>query len=135
MYKNNFAVVGGERKGNGMSKVLFFYPSFIGDNGEKTLYTDIPLSVVSLANSLHGKYEVQIIDERIHSVRDLDNALNDVIAVGISSTTSYQVINGLRFAEKVRNYNKNIKIIWGGWHTSLMPKETLQHELVDIVIQ
>lgn len=118
-----------------MSKVLFFYPAFVGDNGEKTLYTDIPLSVVSLANSLHGKYEVEIIDERIHPVKDLDNVLSQVVAVGISSTTSYQIINGLRFAEKVRNYNKNIKIIWGGWHPSLMPKETLLHELVDIVIQ
>lgn len=96
------------------NKILFFYPSFEGDNIEKTLYTDIPLSVVSLANSLHGKFEIAIIDERINPVNDLEYILKDVMAVGISSTTSYQIINGLHFAEKVRKYNKEIKIIWGG---------------------
>lgn len=116
------------------NKILFFYPSFEGDNIEKTLYTDIPLSVVSLANSLHGKFEIAIIDERINPVNDLEHILKDVMAVGISSTTSYQIINGLRFAEKVRKYNKEIKIIWGGWHPSLMPEETIQHELADIVV-
>lgn len=118
-----------------MSKILFFYPSFEGDNSEKTLYTDIPLSVVSLANSLHGKFDVEVIDERISPVNDLDTVLKDVIAVGISATTSCQITNGLRFAGRVRKYNKGIRIIWGGWHPSLMPEETLRHELVDIVIQ
>lgn len=118
-----------------MSKVLFFYPSYEGDGSAETLYTDIPLSVVSLANRLHGKFEIEIVDERINPVIDLQKSLKDVIAVGISSTTSSQIINGLRFAEKVRAYDKQIKIIWGGWHPSLMPMETLRHELVDIVIQ
>lgn len=118
-----------------MSKILFFYPSYQGDESDETLYTDIPLSVVSLANRLHGKFEIEIVDERINPVTDLYKRLKDVIVVGISSTTSCQIINGLRFAEKVRAYDKHIKIIWGGWHPSLMPMETLQHELVDIVIQ
>lgn len=118
-----------------MSKILFFYPSFEGENSTQTLYTDIPLSVISLANSLHGKYEIEIIDERINPINHINYILKDVIAVGISSTTSYQIVNGLRFAKKVRNYNKEIRIIWGGWHPSLMPEETLQNELVDIVIQ
>lgn len=118
-----------------MNKVLFFYPSFVGEGSETTLYTDIPLSVVSLANSLHGKFEIEIMDERVTPVHDLDSVLKDVMAVGISSTTSNQIINGLHFAEKVRQYNENIKIIWGGWHPSLMPEETLRHELVDVVIQ
>lgn len=118
-----------------MSKVLLFYPTFEGNQSVEPLYTDIPLSVVSLANRLHGKFEIEIIDERINMVNDLNKILKDVVAVGISSTTSYQIINGLRFAAKVRKYNEQIKIIWGGWHASLMPMETLRHRLVDIVIQ
>lgn len=118
-----------------MSKVLFFYPSFEGDENAETLYTDIPLSVVSLANRLHGKLEIEIIDERLNPVSALHKSLKDVIAVGISATTSCQITNGLRFAARVRAYDKGIRIIWGGWHPSLMPLETLRHELVDIVIQ
>lgn len=114
-----------------MNKVLFFYPSFTGADQEKPLYTDIPMSVVAIAQALHNKVELEVIDER---VEDKKLALEDVIAVGISATTSYQIINGLRFAQKVREKNPNIKMVWGGWHASLMPYETIQHPLVDILI-
>lgn len=117
-----------------MNKVLLFYPSFSEVNQEKTLYTDIPLSVVALAQKLHNKFHIMIIDERIDYSFDIADKLKDVFAVGISATTSYQIINGLKFARSVRNYNKNIKIIWGGWHPSLMSCETIEHELVDIII-
>lgn len=118
-----------------MNKVLLFYPSFSGVHNEKTLYTDIPLSVVALAGELHNKYSVEIIDERVEpNDINITEKLKEVFVVGISATTSYQIINGLRFARKVRNYNKHIKIVWGGWHASLMPYETIKHELVDIII-
>jgi radical SAM superfamily enzyme YgiQ (UPF0313 family) len=118
-----------------MKKVLLFYPSFMGENTDPPLYTDIPLSVVTLAGNLHGKYEIEILDERIKpQASNLEEKLKDTLAVGISTTTSYQIINGLQFAKKVRDFDSNIKIIWGGWHPSLMPYETIQHELVDIII-
>ncbi len=118
-----------------MNKVLLFYPSFSSDHNEKTLYTDIPLSVVTLAGELHNKYCVEIIDERVEPLDiNIAEKLKEVFVVGISATTSYQIINGLRFAGKVRNYNKDIRIVWGGWHASLMPYETIRHALVDIII-
>lgn len=118
-----------------MNKIVLFYPSFLKDDQQKTLYTDIPLSVYTLAQSLINQYEVQVIDQRIEKIpEDVEKILHDTFIVGISITTSYQIINGLEFARKVKQFNPAIKIVWGGWHASLMSHETMQHELVDIVL-
>ena len=121
-----------------MNKIVLVYPSFSDseDKREKTLYIDIPLSVAALASQLHGKYEVEIVDERLDKYSDdeITLKLKNVFMVGISAITSYQIVNGLKFAQKVRKYSKEIKIIWGGWHASLMPQETIKHSLVDIVV-
>lgn len=118
-----------------MNKILLFYPSFHGPNGSKTLYTDIPLSIVSLAASLHGRHSVRVIDERIEEPCCLEEALDGVAMVGISATTSVQIANGLKFAQKVRAYDPHILIVWGGWHPSLMPEDTVRNPFVDVVIQ
>lgn len=119
-----------------MGKILLYYPSFSRDEKDKTLYTDLPLSVITLAAQLHNKYDTEIIDARIdHLVEyELIKKLQDVFLVGVSATTSYQIVNGLHFAGLVRRHFPQIRIVWGGWHPSLMPEETIQHELVDVVI-
>lgn len=117
-----------------MKKILLFYPSFISDCDTKPLYTDIPLSVISLAQALEKDFRVAILDERVCTNYKVEETLEEVFLVGISATTSGQITNGLRFAEKVRQYNAAIPIAWGGWHPSLMPYETIRHPLVDIVM-
>ena len=121
-----------------MHKVLLFYPSFEDEGTEAPLYTDIPLSVAALAEAAGTQFEVEVIDERLEdgSLRagDLAVRLRDVFAVGISATTSAQITNGLRFARRIRELAPEIRLIWGGWHPSLMPEETLMHPLVDIVV-
>lgn len=121
-----------------MHKVLLFYPSFESEGTEAPLYTDIPLSVAALAEAVGARFEVEVIDERLKDgsfqTGELAERLRDVFAVGISATTSAQITNGLRFARRVRDLAPEIRLIWGGWHPSLMPGETLMHTLVDIVV-
>ncbi|MCL2702969.1 MAG: B12-binding domain-containing radical SAM protein [Defluviitaleaceae bacterium] len=120
-----------------MPKVLLFYPSFAGAEGVEPLYTDIPLSVVSLAQALHKNrdlYKTIVIDERVDAIPPPETLLSDVSAIGISATTSFQIENGLRFAKTVRRFNPGIPIIWGGWHVSLMPHETIGNPWVDIIV-
>lgn len=118
-----------------MKRIVLFYPAFSKKNKEKTLYVDIPLSITAIANELSDPFEVIVIDERIDTRFDLEDILKNTFLVGISATTSYQIINGLSFSKRVRGYNPDIKIVWGGWHPSLMPYETIQNEFVDIVIK
>ncbi len=121
-----------------MRKVLLFYPSFEDKGSAPPLYTDIPLSVAALAGAVGRSFDTEVIDERLDPVscsgQPLEERLRGVFAVGISTTTSAQITNGLRFAGRVRALAPEIKLIWGGWHPSLMPEETLEHPLVDIVV-
>ncbi|OGF26055.1 hypothetical protein A2303_04615 [Candidatus Falkowbacteria bacterium RIFOXYB2_FULL_47_14] len=61
--------------------------------------------------------------------------LNKAICVGITSMTGYQIIDGLNFARMVREKNKNVPIVWGGIHPTIMPLQTAEHPLVDIVVR
>lgn len=123
-----------------MNKVLLLYPSFLNmeEKIKKTLYTDLPLSIITLSAQLVNQgYEVEVIDQCLEDFeyRSLEKKLNGCFLVGISAITSYQIINGLKFAGMIKQYNKSIKIVWGGWHASLMPEQTIHHENVDIVIK
>lgn len=123
-----------------MNKVLLLYPSFLNmeEKIKKTLYTDLPLSIITLSAQLVNQgYEVEVMDQCLEDFeyRSLEKKLNGCFLVGISAITSYQIINGLKFAGMIKQYNKSIKIVWGGWHASLMPEQTIHHENVDIVIK
>ena len=44
--------------------------------------------------------------------------------------------NALKVTQAVKKLRKDITIIWGGWHTSLFPKQTLKDEIfIDVTAQ
>jgi anaerobic magnesium-protoporphyrin IX monomethyl ester cyclase len=79
--------------------------------------------------------EVKIIDEaRQHNCAELiKNELSNVDFVGISAMTT-QLPSALDISKKIKDYNKNIKIIWGGFHPTLFPESTIAHPLIDIAV-
>lgn len=118
------------------NKVLLYYPHTTGGNNSHALYRGVPLSVLTLAVHLDdSQYEVMVVDGRIgrNDSKLADWIDENVVCVGLSSMTSYQIRDGLMFARWVKNLNPQLPIVWGGWHPSLMPNQTIQHELVDIV--
>ena len=48
--------------------------------------------------------------------------------------TGKMILDGLKIAKLIKKYNANIPIVLGGVHPSLLPEQTLQNELVDIVV-
>ncbi|MCL2702981.1 MAG: B12-binding domain-containing radical SAM protein [Defluviitaleaceae bacterium] len=117
-----------------MKKILLFYPSFTLNSNDDPLYANIPLSVLTLGQSLMDDYDVQIIDQRFDGLSGIEKAIESAFMLGISTTTGLQITNGLEFAGMARRINPDIKIVWGGWHPSLMPHETIKHALVDVVL-
>jgi len=110
-------------------KVLLVFPGKYG-----ALNPEIPLPLLYLASVLRGnKVKVEIFDMRLEDFQRVD--LNCVFLVGITSMTGSMIKYGLEFAQAVRNYNKNIPIVWGGVHPSLLPEETIKSPLVDIVVR
>jgi anaerobic magnesium-protoporphyrin IX monomethyl ester cyclase len=119
-----------------MSKVILFYPSVQLGRPVRSEH-DLPLSLLAIATPLHRRgYKVEIIDQRVdRDWRDLlVRALtDDVICVGITSMTGPQIQQGLSAARLVRR-NSVVPIVWGGIHPTLRPEETVEHDLVDIVV-
>lgn len=121
-----------------MKKILLYYPKLTGDCDSHPLYTGLPLSVLTLSAQFNPQeFDIRIIDGRIEKniIQEVIEWLDDdTVCIGISSMTSYQIRDGLNVAHVVREKRPDIPVIWGGWHPSLMPHQTIEHKLVDIVV-
>jgi anaerobic magnesium-protoporphyrin IX monomethyl ester cyclase len=117
-------------------KILLYYP-LLNESKEERDYHWFPYSVLPLAQSLsrYG-YEPIIIDHRVENniSRHLGERSKEILFVGISTMSGYQIKDGLIIAENVRKISPDIPIIWGGWHPTILPEETAESPLVDIAV-
>jgi len=113
-------------------KVVFFFPSFA--SSEATA----PLGILAVATPLlNAGYSVELIDSTITSnfqKRVLDE-VKDAICLGVSLVTGPMIRETVAIARAIKEWNRNFPIILGGWHPSLLPKQTLEAEYIDIVVR
>jgi anaerobic magnesium-protoporphyrin IX monomethyl ester cyclase len=116
--------------------IVLFHPKLNNPKDNRTQVRFAPLGVLHVSSLLLEKgYEVVIIDSNMgETFEDKGIEINDIVCIGISAMTGYQIKDGLFFAEFIRNQNSNIPIVWGGIHVSLMPEQSLENDLVDIVV-
>ena len=99
----------------------------------------MPLALLAIGSVLDkDKYEVIIVDGRIdeNPMETLKLHLNEAICFGVTVLTGKPIKDALEITNQVKNYNPNIPVIWGGWHTSLFPEQTLLDETnIDITVQ
>jgi len=98
----------------------------------------LPLNLLYVAAPIVDKgFEVTAMDQRLEpNWRDkLRAALKkpDTLCVGISAMTGPQITFGIEMAKIVREEAPGLPIVWGGVHCSLLPEQTAEHDLVDIV--
>jgi radical SAM superfamily enzyme YgiQ (UPF0313 family) len=60
---------------------------------------------------------------------------HDAICLGISAMTGHQIFDGLKLAKKFKKKYPKIPIIWGGWHPSILPHQTIKDPCVDIIVK
>jgi anaerobic magnesium-protoporphyrin IX monomethyl ester cyclase len=112
----------------GEREVLLVYPGKF-----KAPDPQVPLSLLYLAGSLMQEgFGVRIFDMRLEDYRHLRIA--NPLFVGISCMTGLQIRYALEFAEYVRAQGVSCPIVWGGIHPTLLPDQTVQDDLVDIVV-
>lgn len=103
-----------------------------------TVFYDMPLALLAIGTQVCEEYNVVIIDARLEHDPEaiLKKHLNDVLIVGITSLTGASLKDAISFSKKVKKLNANIPVIWGGWHTSLFPKQVLKDvPEVDVSVQ
>lgn len=99
---------------------------------------DLPLSLLCVSRFLDKDgYDIQIVSENLYE-NHLDvirEASKEGAVFGVSAMTGHQIYDGLKATKIAREANREINVIWGGWHASLYPEQVLEHPLIDIVVK
>ncbi|MGD9873617.1 MAG: radical SAM protein [Kiritimatiellia bacterium] len=91
------------------------------------------LAAVSLVDE--KKHQITVLDWHYKNYEDrIREACRKADLCGITSLTGYQIGEMLKAARIAREANPNIKIVCGGCHPTLMPDQTLDSDLIDIVV-
>jgi anaerobic magnesium-protoporphyrin IX monomethyl ester cyclase len=125
-------LLGGALGKTGSRKVVLFLPPYAG----KVLGP--PLGLLSLAASLRESgYEPCIIDgalDRNYFPR-LAREIEHCLCFGVSLLTGPMIREAAAAARFVKQARPDIPVIFGGWHPSLLPGQTLSEDFVDIVVR
>jgi anaerobic magnesium-protoporphyrin IX monomethyl ester cyclase len=116
----------------GSRKVVLFLPPYKG----KVLGP--PLGLLSLAASLRENgYEPCIIDGALDPQwrRRIHREIEDCLCFGVSLLTGPMIHAAAEAARSVKRLRPELPVIFGGWHPSLMPAQTLREEFVDIIVR
>lgn len=99
-----------------------------------------PIGSLSIASTLsYNGYDVCFIDVSTNHnwEQELKNTLKSdtISAVALASYTSNSIKTALQIVDVVRKYNKQIPIIWGGYHASATWQSILEENLAEIAVK
>src|SRR5271156_2356561 len=113
-------------------KVVLFYPAYDGPP------LGAPLCLLALAASLReASFDVVLIDAAIEPryLSRIECESVDALCVGISVLTGPMIGGAIEVATMVKSQTPWLPIIFGGWHPTLLPDETLSESFVDMVVR
>jgi radical SAM superfamily enzyme YgiQ (UPF0313 family) len=113
------------------TKVVLFLPPYSGG------LIGPPLSLLSLASPLReAGFEVRIIDGALqHDYLDrIEKEIQDCLCFGVSLLTGPMIATAIAVSRHVKRLRPDLPVIFGGWHPSLLPAQTLREDYVDAVV-
>src|ERR1700726_3392785 len=113
-------------------KVVFFFPSFASTEATA------PLGILAVATPLlRAGFSVRLIDSTItpNFKRRVLEEVQDALCLGISLVTGPMIRETVEIARAVKAWKSDFPIILGGWHPSLLPKQTLEAPYIDYVVR
>lgn len=112
------------------TKVILYNP--------KAVFYTMPLALIALASYLDkGIYDVKIIDGRLEKdpLRKILDSCEGAVCFAVSVLTGAPIKDALEMTIEVKKRFPELNIVWGGWHPSLFPLETLKETPVDVVVR
>ena len=99
----------------------------------------LPLSLLSLAAVLDGKYEYELIDGNVDP-EAAQTVLRAIAAhpeavLGVSVMPGPQVATAIELSESVRDAYPRIPIVWGGYFPTMYPDSSLNAAYVDYLVR
>lgn len=118
-------------------KVVLFFPETHLHRAEDGWCLP-PFSLLAVAGPLvQEAYEVVLVDGRLEPGY-LDRILaeaGDALCVGISVLTGNQIRQALLVSEALKGRYPGLPVVWGGYHATLMPDQTIANPWVDVVVR
>lgn len=113
-------------------KVILFYPPYEGQP------LGAPLCLLALSSTLREQgFEPQIIDAAVEPnyKQAIREAIADSICLGISVLTGPMIRGAIEAATLAKSLSPNTPVVFGGWHPTLLPGQTLAEPYVDVVVR
>ena len=118
-------------------KIVLYRPtaSLIYRQGE------VPLQLLSIAR-MHPEYDVHIVCSEIGMTKrplsevkaEIAKHLDDCLYFGVTAMTGFGLSEAQAISRWVRSESPDTRIVWGGWHASLLPEQTLKEPEIDFVV-
>jgi len=111
---------------------VLFYPPYDGPP------LGAPLCLLSLAGVLReANFDVVMIDAAIEPdyLDHIEEECRTAVCFGVSVLTGPMIQGAVDAAVRVKETSPQVSVIFGGWHPTLMPEETLREPYVDIVVR
>jgi anaerobic magnesium-protoporphyrin IX monomethyl ester cyclase len=86
---------------------------------------------------LQSGFEVVIVDAAIEPNWQITvlRELRDALCLGISVLTGPMIRGAVRMAKAAKSEAPGVPVVFGGWHPSLLPGQTLQETFVDAIVR
>ena len=112
--------------------IILVQINYSEDHSEKIL----PMGILSVGSALksHG-FDVELVNI---TEKEIDKTVSEIVAknpflVALSVMTGIQTKHSAEFSKKIKG-RSSLKVLWGGIHPSLLPKQCLSESYVDFVI-
>lgn len=114
-----------------MSKHIVLYNS--AQSGSEKRF-DIYLGLLSIAAIPYQEgYEIRYINHSDdNSFEKLIDNSKEALCVCLGVMTGNQIIDALKVCKAIKEKYPKIPIIWGGWHISILPEQTMECPYIDI---
>ncbi|MBI2833311.1 MAG: radical SAM protein [Acidobacteria bacterium] len=111
-------------------------PKIVLYNPRGVFFT-MPLALVAIGSSIDPRrYDVRVVDGRLE--RDPAGAvlgeIEDAVCLGVTVLTGAPIADALAVSRAAKAARAHLPVIWGGWHPSLFPEQTLREPAVDAVV-
>ncbi len=106
-------------------------------NPQAVFYT-MPLSLLAIGSALDRReVEVRIIDARLEedALGRVLEAAEGALCLGVTALTGAPLTDALRVSRAAKARFPHLPVVWGGWHPSLFPEETLREPSIDVTVQ
>lgn len=96
----------------------------------------MPYGPLYLAESLlhHGYHPVIVNDTYKATVERIAALSEKPLCVGISTMSGRQLANAVAIAKELKAFFPGLPLVWGGVHCTALPEQTLQSDLVDVLV-